>query len=254
MQNEDDLRSLEKIIELLRAVSILLALIHIYWFCYEAVKVWGINIGVVDKILLNFQNTTGLFSSQLWTKLFCVLFIALSCLGTRGVKEEKVTWLKINSFLIMGLIFFFLNWWILQLPVPLISRTTLYVFTIVVGYICLLKAGLWMSRLLKNNLMEDVFNTENESFMQETQLMKNEYSVNLPTLFQYKGKQHKGWINVVNPFRASIVLGTPGSGKSYAIINNYIKQQIHKGFSMYIYDYKWVTLIFMGTKQKAYVI
>ena len=95
---------------------------------------------------------------------------------------------------------------------------------------------------LSNNLMDDVFNTENESFMQETRLMKNEYSVNLPTRFYYKKKWNNGWINVVNPFRASMVLGTPGSGKSYAIVNNYIKQQIEKGFAMYIYDYKFPDL------------
>ena len=91
-----------------------------------------------------------------------------------------------------------------------------------------------MSRLLKHNLMEDVFNNENESFMQETKLMENEYSVNLPTRFYYKKKWQRGWINVVNPFRATIVLGTPGSGKSFAVVNNYIKQQIEKGYSMYI--------------------
>ena len=99
-----------------------------------------------------------------------------------------------------------------------------------------------MSRLLKNNLMDDVFNLENESFMQETRLLENEYSVNLPTRFYYKKRWHKGWINIVNPFRASMVLGTPGSGKSFAIVNNYIKQQIEKGFAMYIYDYKFPDL------------
>ena len=100
-------------------------------------------------------------------------------------------------------------------------------------------AGLWISRLYRHNLMEDVFNMENESFMQETKLMENEYSVNLPTRFQYGGKLNDGWINVVNPFRATIVLGTPGSGKSYAVVNNYNKQMISKGFSDYIYDYKF---------------
>lgn len=94
----------------------------------------------------------------------------------------------------------------------------------IVGYLCLLVAGVWVSRLFKNNLMDDVFNLENESFMQETRLMENEYSTNLPTHFWHKKKQHNGWINVVNPFRGTIVLGTPGSGKSYAMINNYIKQ------------------------------
>ena len=80
-----------------------------------------------------------------------------------------------------------------------------------------------MSRLLKYNLMEDIFNNENESFMQGTRLLANDYSVNLPTRFYYKKKWNNGWINVVNPFRATIVLGTPGSGKSYAVVNNFIK-------------------------------
>ena len=191
---------------------------------------------------MNFQRTTGLFSSILWTKLFCVVFLALSCLGTKGVKEEKITWPKIWTVLFSGFVFFFLNWWLLALPIGKIGAATLYIFTLSVGYICLLMGGVWMSRLLKNNLMDDVFNTENESFMQETRLMENEYSVNLPTRFYYKKKWNKGWINVVNPFRASMVLGTPGSGKSYAIVNNYIKQQIRKGFSMYIYDYKFPDL------------
>jgi len=171
-----------------------------------------------------------------------VVFLALSCLGTKGVKEEKITWPKIWTVLFSGFVFFFLNWWLLALPIGKVGAATLYIFTLSVGYICLLMAGVWMSRLLKNNLMDDVFNTENESFMQETRLMENEYSVNLPTRFYYKKKWNNGWINVVNPFRASMVLGTPGSGKSYAIVNNYIKQQIEKGFAMYIYDYKFPDL------------
>jgi len=163
-------------------------------------------------------------------------------LGTKGVKEEKITWSKIWTVLFSGFVFFFLNWWLLALPIGKVGAASLYIFTLSVGYICLLMGGVWMSRLLKNNLMDDVFNTENESFMQETRLMENEYSVNLPTRFYYKKRWNKGWINVVNPFRASMVLGTPGSGKSYAIVNNYIKQQIEKGFAMYIYDYKFPDL------------
>lgn len=225
--------------EFMRAISILFVVINIYWFCYQSIREMGINIGVVDKILLNFQNTANLFSNILWTKLFVVVFLALSCLGTKGVKEEKITWNKIYVFLFFGFIFFFLNWWILALPLPLVANTAIYIFTMTIGYILLLMAGLWMSRLLKNNLMEDVFNLENESFMQETRLMENEYSINLPTKFWYKKKQHNGWINVVNPFRATIVLGTPGSGKSYAVVNNFIKQQISKGFALYLYDYKF---------------
>ena len=242
MAQEDDLRALGKVMDFMRGISVIFLLINYYWFCYEAFHTWHFTIAIVDKILMNFQRTAGLFSSILWTKLFCVVFLALSCLGTKGVKEEKITWPKIWMVLFSGFVFFFLNWWLLGLPIGKIGAATLYIFTLSIGYICLLMGGVWMSRLLKNDLMDDVFSTENESFMQETRLMENEYSVNLPTRFYYKKKWNKGWINIVNPFRASMVLGTPGSGKSYAIVNNYIKQQIEKGFAMYIYDYKFPDL------------
>ena len=242
MAQEDDLRALGKVMDFMRGISVIFLLINCYWFCYEAFQSWHFTLGIINKILMNFQRSTGLFSSILWTKLFCVIFLALSCLGTKGVKEEKITWPKIWTVLFAGFVLFFLNWWLLALPIGKVGAASLYIFTLSLGYICLLMGGVWMSRLLKNNLMDDVFNTENESFMQETRLMENEYSVNLPTRFYYKKKWNKGWINVVNPFRASMVLGTPGSGKSYAIVNNYIKQQIEKGFAMYIYDYKFPDL------------
>ena len=242
MAQEDDLRALGKIMDFMRALSVIFLLINAYWFCYEAFLTWGFTLAIVNKILMNFQRTTSLFSSILWTKLFCLVFLALSCLGTKGVKEESITWPKIWAVLAVGFVLFFLNWWLLALPIGKVGGASLYIFTLSVGYICLLMAGVWMSRLLKNNLMDDVFNLENESFMQETRLMENEYSVNLPTRFYYKKRWHKGWINIVNPFRASMVLGTPGSGKSFAIVNNYIKQQIEKGFAMYIYDYKFPDL------------
>ena len=242
MAQEDDLRALGKVMDFMRGISVIFLLVNCYWFCYEAFQEWHFTLGIINKILMNFQRTTNLFSSILWSKLFCVVFLALSCLGTKGVKEEKITWPKIWTVLFSGFVFFFLNWWLLALPIGKGGAASLYIFTLSVGYICLLMGGVWMSRLLKNNLMDDVFNTENESFMQETRLMENEYSVNLPTRFYYKKKWNNGWINVVNPFRASMVLGTPGSGKSYAIVNNYIKQQIEKGFAMYIYDYKFPDL------------
>ena len=242
MQQEDDLRALAKIMDFLRAVSILLVVMHLYWYCYEAILAWGVNIGVVDRILMNFDRTAGLFRSMLYTKLFALVLLALSCLGTKGVKNEKITWTRIWAVLGAGLVLFFLNWWILELPLPVIACTSLYTLTLASGYVCLLMAGTWMSRLLRTNLMDDVFNNENESFMQETRLIENEYSVNLPTRFYYKKRWNDGWINIINPFRASIVLGTPGSGKSYAVVNSYIKQQIEKGYAMYIYDFKFPDL------------
>lgn len=237
MQGEDDLRGLAKIMALMRAVSILIVLMHLYWYCYAFFLERGWTLEIINKILRNFNRTAGLFYHPMHTKVLVLVLLALSCLGTKGVKTEKITWYRINVALGIGFILFFLNTALLGLS-PLIGEY-LYILAFFLGYICLMMAGTWMSRLLKNNLMDDVFNNENESFMQETKLMQNEYSINLPTKFYYKGKWNKGWINIVNPFRATIVLGTPGSGKSYAIVNNYIKQQIEKGFSMYIYDFKF---------------
>lgn len=242
MQQEDDLRALAKIMDFMRAISIIFVVIHIYWYCYQSFLEWNVTIRVVDKILMNFQRTTGLFNHMIYTKLGCVLMLGLSCLGSKGVKEENITWNKIYIALIAGFILFFLNWWILGLPLSQIGNSVLYIFTMTAGYLCLLAAGIWISRLMKTDLMEDVFNVENESFAQETRLIENEFSINLPTRFYYKKKWNDGWINVVNPFRASIVLGTPGSGKSYAVINNFIRQQIEKGFSMYCYDFKFPDL------------
>lgn len=239
MQQEDDLRALAKIMEFGRTVSIFILVVHVYVYCYPSTVAWHLNLEVIDRILLNFDRTTGIFGCILWTKLLAVLLLAISCMGTIGVKGEKITWPKIWAFLTGGAVLFFLNWWLLNLPFPHEAVTSLYIMTLAAGYLCLLMAGLWISRLYKHNLMEDVFNEENESFMQETRLIENEYSVNLPTRFQYGGKFNDGWVNVVNPFRATIVLGTPGSGKSYAVVNNYIRQMISKGFSVYIYDYKF---------------
>jgi len=237
MQGEDDLRGLAKIMAFMRAVSIILVLMHLYWFCYSFFLERGWTLEVINKILGNFHHTSGLFAYTLYTKLFALVLLALSCLGTKGVKNDKITWPKIYTALGIGVALFFLNTPLLKLSAEI--GAFLYILTVSLGYIALMMAGLWMSRLLKNNLMDDVFNNENESFQQETKLLYNEFSVNLPTRFYYEGKWNHGWINVVNPFRATIVLGTPGSGKSYAVVNNYIKQHIEKGFSMYIYDFKF---------------
>ena len=239
MQQEDDLRALAKIMEFGRAVSIFLLVVHVYVYCYPSITAWHLNLEGIDRILVNFNNTTGIFNCILWSKLLAVLLLAVSCLGTHGVKGEKITWPKIYAALVAGCVLFFLNWWLLELPLPHMANTAFYIFTLTAGYLALLMSGLWMSRLYRHNLMEDVFNMENESFMQETRLMENEYSVNLPTRFYYKKRWNNGFVNIVNIFRACMVIGTPGSGKSYAIVNSYIRQLIAKGFAIYIYDYKF---------------
>lgn len=235
-QQEDDLRALAKIMDLLRGLSILVVVTNIYWFCQDLIGEWQFHPQTM-KILHGLDDAGRLFHNPWNAKWWSLLLLALSCFGTKGVKNEKIQWHQIWIILSIGAGLFFLNWWMVAAGLHLI-----YIITTVAGYVCLLLGGVWMSRMLKNNMMDDRFNEENESFMQETELKENEYSVNLPTKFYYKKKWNRGWINVVNPFRASIVLGTPGSGKSYAVVNNFIKQQIEKGFGLYVYDYKYPDL------------
>lgn len=235
----EDQRALSKLMDFTRFISIFLLLLNIYWFCYSAFQENGYTVHILDTVLRKLDKGSGLFTKSLYSKLACILFLAISCLGTKGVKSETITGKKIGIYFILGVLLFFANDLLLNFSNHLTLNTFLYIGTLTVGYLMLLKCGNYLTRLFNNDLMKDIFNEENESFPQEEALMQNEYSVNLPTEYQLKDKRRKGWINVVNPFRATGVTGTPGSGKSFAVINQFIKQHIEKGFAMYIYDYKF---------------
>ena len=160
-------------------------------------------------------------------------------MGNRGVKDEKISWKHITAAGGIGILLFYGNGWLFGMNVATTLRAALYTATLLAGFLGMLAAGLWSSRLLKNRMTDDPFNAENESFMQETRQLKNDDSFNFPTEFTFRGRKHSGWLNVVNPYRSSAVLGMPGSGKSYALINNYIKQAIERGYVLYTYDYKF---------------
>lgn len=147
---------------------------------------------MVDRILLNFQRDTGLFSSSLVTKFFSLMFLFFSCMGAKGRKDTEISRQQVACYLAAGILLFFGSEALLDVSWELNLVTLLYVCTMSAGYICLLTAGVWLTRLLKNQLMDDVFNDENESFMQERRLIVNEYSVNLPTRFYYGKKWHHG--------------------------------------------------------------
>jgi hypothetical protein len=241
--NIEDEKLLSRILNFIRIGSILLLAMHCYWFCHKLFVELDFYHSFLDNLFTKLQNTSQIFDNLWTTKLLCLLLLFISCIGSKGKKSEKT---KINAIVlsaIFGLTLFFLNFLVFKLTgLSSIMKNGIYCIALIVGYVLLLFAAMSVSRLLRHNLMKDVFNSENESFMQERRRKVNEYSVNIPTKFYYHSRWHKGWINVVNPFRASTVLGTPGSGKSFAIINNYIKQQIEKGFALYIYDYKFPDL------------
>lgn len=240
---EDDLKSLGKIIGCLLTVGILILIFHCYWFCYPFFESLGLTNVFVNKIVIGLNSGLGLYDNILFGKVWALLFLFFYCLGTRGVKKEEMKMTTIIYCLIIGFFLYFLNWWILDVStIDKSMRCSIYMLTLFGGYSSLLIGGVWIRRIINVDLMKDRFNVENESFMQETEKKENPDSINLPTKFTYLGKEQDGWINIVNPYRATIVLGTPGSGKTFAIINPYIKQQIEKGTAMYIYDYKFPAL------------
>ncbi|UOQ69430.1 conjugal transfer protein MobC [Hymenobacter volaticus] len=238
----EDERGLKKIMDFMRLISIFLLLLHVYYYCYGFFTEQHLTAAWSGRLLTRFTSKTALFYAPYVTKVAALVFLALSCLGTRGKPKEGQTWTPIVVGLLLGVTLFFGSALLLDLPYQLTVVTALYAGTVGVGFLLLLRAGNSISRLLKVNLMSDIFNLENETFPQEERKMENEFSVNLPTTYQLKGKQRRGWVNIVNPFRATVVYGTPGSGKSYAVINQFIKQHLAKGFAMYVYDFKFPDL------------
>ena len=167
MQQEDDLRALESIVQFARGLGVFCLLLNVYWFCYEWLSGYGLTWPIVDRLLLNIQQSTMLFSHSVTTKLCCLLFLALGCYGTKAVRNSKVTRGHIVLAACVGFPLFFLNDWLLSLPVGNNFRAVSYVVTSAVGYLCLRYNFLMTSRLLKQWLADDPLYFEYESFLQE---------------------------------------------------------------------------------------
>jgi len=238
MNTGEDTQGLRKIIDFTRLISIFILAIHFYVCCYFAFKYWGWTADIVDRIILNISKT-GLFDDLLKPKLAALLALMISLFGVKGKKDEKLQARSIAAYLLTGLLLYFISVLCLLLPTSQLLMAFLYIGITSIGYLLILTGGVLLSRLIKNKLNQDAFNTENETFPQEERLLENEYSVNLPAKYRLKDKIKDSWINIINPFRGILVAGTPGAGKSYFVIRHIIEQHIQKGFSMFLYDYKY---------------
>lgn len=235
----EDEKGLRKIMEFMRLFAVVLIASNIYYYCFGYFKALGWSAAAIERIMGNFTRDTILFNASWVSKTLAVVFLLLSCLGTRGRADEKLKKFQVAGYATIGLGLIYGSDAIRGLDLAPWLGTVVYAVLLAVGFLLLLSAGHWLSRLFNNDLMKDIFNKDNETFPQEERLLENEYSVNLRTEYQLKGKRRHGWLNIVNPFRAIMVLGTPGSGKSFAVINEVIRQHLAKGFCMYIYDYKF---------------
>lgn len=237
-QTGENEQALRKITDFTRMGSLILLAIHFYFFCYEAFTHWGYTSEFADKIFDRLTRT-GLFESIYYSKLGVIILLVISLLGVKGKKKERINPVSAITFLLLGLSTFFISHYIFTISIAPETQVIGYIIITSCSYVLALTGGSWLSRLLKLRLLTDIFNQQNESFPQEERLLENEYSVNLPARYVIKGKERSSWINFINPFRSLLVIGTPGAGKSYFVIRHVITQHIQKGFSMFIYDFKY---------------
>lgn len=254
-ENDQELR---KIMDFTRYSSILILFIHFYFYLHAPLAQMHFTAPIVDTVFLKVAKT-GFFKSIWYSKILALGLLAISLLGTKGRQDEKFQIRTIVVYVVFGLLLFFGSIYLLKISIDQKILSIAYIAVTVIGYILFLSGGAYLSRLLKNALSKNVFNTDNETFPQEERLLENEYSVNLPTEYNLKGKARQAWINIINPFRGILVIGSPGSGKSYFAIRHIIEQHIKKAFTMFIYDFKFddlsrLTYNFLRNNVSAYKI
>lgn len=239
MQTGENEQALRKILDMTRLISIAILVLHFYYYCYAAFAEWKLTVTLTDRLMGNIRNT-GLFNNFHTSKLFALGFLAISLMGAKGRKDEKLNYKTAFAYIIIGLLIYFLSYLSLLPKISLTTAAMLYISITAIGFMLVLSGGTLLSRVIQQKLNgKDIFNKENETFPQEERLLENEFSINLPAQYKLKGKTRKSWINIINPFRALMVLGSPGAGKSYFVIRHVITQHIKKGFTMFVYDFKF---------------
>ena len=238
IQTAENQQALARISDMTRLLSLAILLIHFHYYCYGLFQIAGFVNGFTDRIMENISKT-GLLSTSYKSKAIALGLLVVSLIGTKGKKHEKLKARSGIYLVLIGLATFWLPAIILGASGPVRLLASLYIILTLLGFSLVLSGGTLLSRVIKVKLGGDIFNRENETFPQEERLLENEFSINLPAEYILKGKRRRSWINFINPFRGVLVLGSPGSGKSYFVIRHIITQHIRKGFSMFLYDFKF---------------
>lgn len=235
MNTGENQEGLKKILDFTRMGSLAFMGIHTYLMGYSTFETWGLTHSWIDFFLLQLAKT-GLFEGNSMQRILILVLLLISLLGAKGKKKPDYRF----SRLLIWLVFFGGLYGFSEELTKLVGQgVAVYLAILWVSWIGILTEGVKLSQVILSGMSSDVFNHLNETFPQEQRLMENEYSVNLPTRFQVQKKVYSGWLNIVNPFRATLVVGTPGAGKSYFVIRHIITQHIRKGFSMFVYDFKY---------------
>ena len=202
----------------------------------------------VTQFILELLGRFKVFNTVSGCKVAELVCICIVCIGTKAKKALKfnvrtmVVYPVLSGLTLVGLCFVFhgMDFGVSWFGFP--AGRILYALCSVVGTMLVHQGLDGIAKYYSNKVGEDRFNFENESFQQSENLVANEYSVNIPMIYYWKKRMHRGWINIINPFRGTIVLGTPGSGKSFGVIDPFIRQHSAKGFAMMVYDFKYPAL------------
>jgi len=238
MNTGEDVQGLRKVIDFTRLLSIFILAIHFYLVCYQAFLNWGLTSEVCDNVLKHIIKTV-IFNGIHIPKVMACVLLSISLIGAKGRKDENLVLEPMLYYIGFGLLIYFTSVLVLYLPMAQNYLAPIYIGTTSIGYLLILTGGVRLSRLIKNALKKDIFNEENETFPQEERLLENEFSINLKAKYWLGTEIRNSFINIINPFRGLLVAGTPGAGKSYFVIRHIIDQHIRKGFSMFIYDFKY---------------
>jgi len=238
METGENEQALRKIIDFTRFLGILVLILHFYFSCYAAFDELHFAYPVVNKILVNVYKLP-IFKSMMIIKSVALGFLIVSLIGTKGKKAENTNLSTALTYIILGLFLYFSSGILFNVQLSSLLIAVFYISVTTIGFLLFLSGVSMLYRMINVNLNKDIFNEENETFPQEERKLENEYSINLPAKYRLKGKERNSCINVINPFRGSLVMGTPGSGKSYFVIRHIITQHIKKGFAMLLYDFKF---------------
>jgi hypothetical protein len=238
MQTGENEQALRKIIDFTRFLGLLVLILHFYFRCYGAFNELHIAYPIVNRVLVNIYKLA-IFRSMLIAKSVALMFLIISLIGTKGKKDEHIKLSNAITYAILGLGLYYSSGILFKLQAAYLIIAGIYISVTSIGFLLFLTGVSMMYRIINVNLGKDIFNHENETFPQEERKLENEYSINLPARYRLKGKVRNSWINVINPFRGALVMGTPGAGKSYFVIRHIITQHIKKGFTMFLYDFKY---------------
>lgn len=233
---------LYKLLDFFKYGSVFVLLVHFYVSCYPAMREWELTAPQVDTVIYNLIRSASVLRGIMQPKLFALLLLTVSLVGTKGRRDDKIRWQPIVYYICAGLLLYFVSGLFLLLSLKSTLVGSLYICITGIGFLSVLHGGSQVSRLIRLKFQDDIFNDLNESFPQEEQLIENEFSINLPAEYTFRGKTRRSWINVINPHRGMICCGSPGAGKTYFFIRHYLTQSIAKKNCIFLYDYKFPDL------------